>query len=103
MQSDGNLDKLNFIIVVKGYLKNKDMVGYTWYPTASMSKMKYLPEDASKHKSRVHKLGFIEEFLHANVEYRFCEIVHQIWRLLPGILQLFWKTINTEEVNVWNE
>ena len=42
IQSDGNIDKLNFIIVVKGYLKNKDMVGYTWPPIAFEITMKYL-------------------------------------------------------------
>ena len=52
IQSDGSLDRLKFRIVVRGYLQNKDMIGYTWYPTASMSTLKYLLEDASNHKER---------------------------------------------------
>ena len=36
IQSDGSLDKLKLRIVVRGYLQNKEMVGDTWYPTASM-------------------------------------------------------------------
>ena len=26
---DGSIDKLNFRIVVRGYMQNKDMIGYT--------------------------------------------------------------------------
>ena len=37
IQSDGSLDKLKLIIVVIGDLQNKELVGYTWSPTASMS------------------------------------------------------------------
>ena len=29
IQSDGSLDKLNLRIVVRGYLQNKELVGYT--------------------------------------------------------------------------
>ena len=34
IQSDGSLDKLKLIIVVRGYLHNKELVGNTWSPTA---------------------------------------------------------------------
>ena len=37
IQSDGILDKLKLRIVVRGDLKNKELVGDTWSPTASMS------------------------------------------------------------------
>ena len=40
IQSDGSLDKLKLIIVVIGDLQNKELVGYTWSPTASMSTLK---------------------------------------------------------------
>ena len=33
IQSDGSIDKLKLIIVVRGDLHNKEMIGYTWYPT----------------------------------------------------------------------
>ena len=36
IQSDGSLDKLKLRIVVRGYLQNKEIVGDTWSPTASM-------------------------------------------------------------------
>ena len=54
IKSDGSLDKLKLIIVVKGNLQNKEMVVDTWSPTASMRILKYLLADAAKHKSRVH-------------------------------------------------
>ena len=59
IQSDGILDKLRLIIVVRGDLQNKEMVGDTWSPTASLRTFKYFLADASKHKARVHQLYFI--------------------------------------------
>ena len=41
IQYDGSLDKLKVIIVVRGDLQNKEMVGDTWSPTASMRTLKY--------------------------------------------------------------
>ena len=38
--SDGSLDKLKLKIVVRGDLKNKELVGDTWSPTASMISLK---------------------------------------------------------------
>ena len=70
IQSDGSLDKLNLRIVVRGDLKNKEIVGDTWSPTASMSNSKYFLADASKHKTRVHQLDFIGAFLQAKVKNR---------------------------------
>ena len=32
-----------------------------------------------------------------------CEVGQQVWRLIPIILQVFWNTIKTEEVNVWHD
>ena len=59
IQSDGSLYKLKLRIVVKGDLKNKEMVGDTWSPTASMRTLKYFLADTAKHKARVHQLDFI--------------------------------------------
>ena len=40
IQSDGSLDTLKLRIVVRGYLQNKEIIGDTWYPTASMRTQK---------------------------------------------------------------
>ena len=70
IQSYGSLDKLKLRIVVIGDLQNKEMIGDTWSPTASMRNFKYFLADAEKHKARVHQLDFIGEFLQANVKNR---------------------------------
>ena len=59
IKSDGSLDKLKLRIMVRGDLQNKELVGDTWSPTASMRNLKYLFTDATKHKARVHQLDFI--------------------------------------------
>ena len=41
IQSDGSLDKLKLIIVVRGDLHNKEIIGVTWDPTELMSTLKY--------------------------------------------------------------
>ena len=68
IQSDGSLDKLKLILVVRGDLQNKEIVGDTWSPTASMSNFKYFLADAAKHKSRVHQLDFIGAILQVKVK-----------------------------------
>ena len=45
MQSDGSLDKLNFRIVVRADLQNKEMVWDTYSPTALMRTLKYFLSD----------------------------------------------------------
>ena len=70
IQYDGSLDKLKLRIVVSGSLQNKEMVGDTWSPTASMRNLKYFLADAAKHKTRVHQLDFIGAFLQAKVKNR---------------------------------
>ena len=75
IQSDGSLDKLKLRIVVRGELKNKEMVGYTWSPKASMSTLKYFLADATKHKARFHQLDFIRAFLQAKVKNT-CNSMH---------------------------
>ena len=59
IKSDGSIDKLKLSIAVRGDLKNKDLFGDTWSPTASMKNLKYFLEDSVKHKARVHQLDFI--------------------------------------------
>ena len=70
MQSDGSLEKLKLRVVVSGYMWNKELVGDTWSPTASISPLKYFLTDATKHKARVHQLYFVPEFLQAKVKNR---------------------------------
>ena len=67
IQSDGSLDKIKLRIVIRGDLQNKEIVGDTWSPTASMRTLKYFLVDAPKHKARVHQLDFIGAFLQAKV------------------------------------
>ena len=55
IQYDGSLDKLILIIVVRGDFQNKEMVGDTFLPTASMRTLKYFLADAAKHRARVHQ------------------------------------------------
>ena len=70
IQSDGSLYKLKLRIVVRRDFQNKEMVGDTWSPTASMRTLKYSLEDAAKHKSRVHQIDFIGSLLKAKVKNR---------------------------------
>ena len=70
IQFDESLDKLKLRILVRGDLQNKEIVGNTWSPTASMRTLKYLLADAAKHKARVHQLDFIGALLQAKVKNR---------------------------------
>ena len=70
IQSDGSLNKIKLRIVVRGDLQNKEMVGDTWSPTASMKTLKYFLVDSAKHKAGVHQLDFIGEFLQKKVKNR---------------------------------
>ena len=70
IQSDGSLDELKLRVVVRGDLQNKEMVGDTWSPTASMRTLKYFLAYAAKHKAIVHQINFIGAFLQAKVKNR---------------------------------
>ena len=69
-QSDGILEKFKLIISVRGYLQNKNLVGDALSLSASMKTLKYLLTDAVKHKTIVHQLDFIGEFLFKKVKNR---------------------------------
>ena len=71
IQSYGTIDKLKLRIVVRGYLKNMDVMGETWYPTASLRTVKFLLADSARHKARFKQLDFIGAFLQAKVNRRF--------------------------------
>ena len=63
IKSDRILDKLKLRIVVRVYLHDKELVGDTRLPTASMRTLKYFLSDYVKHKARVHQLYFIGALL----------------------------------------
>ena len=63
IQSDGSLAKFKLIILVRGYLQNRSIIGDTWAPTASMRTLNHFLSDNAKHKAIVHQLGFIGAFL----------------------------------------
>ena len=65
-----SLDKIKLRLLVRGDLQNKEMVGDTWSPTASMRTLKYFLVDATKHKERVHQLDFIGALLQEKVKNR---------------------------------
>ena len=70
IQYCGSLDKLKLRILVRGDMQNKELVGDTWSPIASMSNLKYFLADATKHKARVHKLYLIGAFLQEKFKNR---------------------------------
>ena len=90
-KSDGSLDKLKLIIVVRGDLQNKEMVRDTWSPTASMRTLKYFLADADKHKARFHKLDFIGAFLQAKFKKEFLSscmlVIHIIFHNMQSTLE----------------
>ena len=59
IQSDGSLDKIKLIIVVRGDLQNKEIIGDAWDPTASTRSLKYFLADDAKHKAILYQLYFI--------------------------------------------
>ena len=69
-QPDGSINKLKFRIVVRGGFRNKEMVGDTWSPTASMRTLNYFLADAAKHRARFHQLDFIGAFFQTKVKNR---------------------------------
>ena len=54
--------------MVRGDLHNKELVGDTWSPTASIRTLNYFFADADKQKARVSQLDFIVKFLQEKVK-----------------------------------
>ena len=95
IQSDGSLDKLKLRIVVRGDLKNKEMVGDTWSPTASMRTLKCFLADVAKHKARVHQLDFIGALLQSKVKNRvFVKLDMRYAAYFPEYVQYFGRALN---------
>ena len=94
IQSDGILDKLKLRIVVRGDFHNKEMVGDTWSPTASMRTLKYFLADAATYKSRVHQLDFIGAFLKSKVKNRvFFKLDIRYTDCFPEYVQYFGRAL----------
>ena len=70
IHSYGSIDKLKLRIMVRGDMQNRELVGYTWSPTASTRSLKYFLAYAVKHKARVPQLDFIWSFLQEKVKNR---------------------------------
>ena len=56
--------------MVREDLQNKELVGNTWSPTASMRTLKCFLIDEANHMARVHQLGFIGALFQAKVNNR---------------------------------
>ena len=70
------------------------MVGDTWSPTASMRTLKYFLSDAAKHRTRVHQLYFIGEFLQAKVKNRvFVKLDIRYTDYFPGYSHYFGRAL----------
>ena len=67
IQFDGILDQLKLVIMVRGDLHDKELVGDTWSPTASMRTLKYFLADATKQKAIIYELDFIGALLQAKM------------------------------------
>ena len=94
IQSDGSLDKLKLRVLVRGDSKTKGTYGDTWDPTALMMTLKYFLEDYDKHKSIVHQLDFIGEFLQANVKHKvFLKLDSRYGEHLPEYANYFRRTL----------
>ena len=70
IHSDGILDKLKLILVVRGDLNNKYSIGDTWSQKASMSTLRYFLEDSFMHKAIVNQLDLIGALIQAKVKNR---------------------------------
>ena len=70
IHSCGILDKLKLRFLVRRDLKNKELVGDTWSPTASNRTLKYFFADAVYHKTRFYHFAFIGAFLQTKVKNR---------------------------------
>ena len=80
--------------MVRGDLQNKETVGDTWSPTASMRTLKYFLADAAKHKTRVHQLDFIGAFLQAKVKNRvFVKLEIRYMHYFPEYINYFGRAL----------
>ena len=87
IRSAGIIDKLKLSILD---FQNKEMIGDTWSPTASMSNLNYVLADAFNHKAIVYQLDFIGAFLKANVKHIvFVKLDSRYGEYLPEYINYF--------------
>ena len=80
--------------MVREDLQNKELVGDTWLPTASMRNLKYFLAYAAKHKARVHQLYFIGAFLQEKVKNRvFIKLDSRYTDYFPEYAKYFGRTL----------
>ena len=99
-QSEGSIYKLKLRILVRGDMQNKELVGDTWSPTASMRTLKYLLADETKKKARVHRLDFIGAFLKAKVKNRVFVNLDSIYTDFSRIFKVICNSFEIIEVHV---
>ena len=58
--SDGSLEKLKVIIVVRGNIKNKDLIRNTLSPTSSIRSLKHFLSYDVKNNARVHQMDLLD-------------------------------------------
>ena len=69
IKSHGSLDKLKLILGVRRDFQNKEIIGDTGYPIASIRTLKYFLLYAYNQKGIVHQFDFISAFLQANIKH----------------------------------
>ena len=67
VKSDGSLDKLKMLLVVRGDLQDKNITEDKWSPTASFHSLKMFLAHAARTKARVKQLDFVGAFLQAKM------------------------------------
>ena len=104
IQYSGSLYKLKLRIVVRGYLQNKELVGDTWSPTASMRTLIYFLADTTKHKARVHQLDFIGKILQVKLKnIVFAKLDCRYTDYFPEYSNYFGRDFEIIEVYVWHD
>ena len=104
IKSDGSLDKLKLITVVRGDLHNRELVGDTWSPKSSTRTLKYFLEDANKHKAIVNQLDLIGEFLQTKVNNRIFVNLESIYTdYFIEYAKYFGRAFEIIEVHVWHD
>ena len=95
---DGSLNKLKLRIVVRGDLQNKELVGDTWPPTASIRTLKYFLAGATKHKARFHQLYLIRVFLQSKLKNRvFVKLSSRYADYFPEYAKYFGRALNLSQ------
>ena len=90
------------MIVVRGEMKNKELVVHNCSPTASMRTLKYFLAYVAKHKAKVHQLDFIGAFLQKKVKNRVSvKLDSRYADYFPEYSNDFGRSFDIIEVHVW--